>query len=424
MAANLKIGADVGDVKPLKAFTRAIKDQAKAIRDYTAASNAAPKGGVGYGSASARSLQTRAPRATTGGPFSRHAGAQNQMARAMASGDPMAIMDAMHNLKTASKAVTRAQRGMQPPSFGQKLNSWGRSTRVGAGGAMPLLGQSLDLVGLGAMAGPIGIATTAIVAMGKAAMFASEYLHNMQVDQVAFGGKQAEKRAASVGFGAGASPEELKKLGKAAQAATYDGSNAGAKLRQFGMSNPGFGANRNPDVAAVGVEALKALRAMPEKERLRTMQDLGAEAFGPLLNKPKEVQDRAMSGRMGDPAHRAAKALPWVGDWLTEPHKVGSLQWTLQKLGKMALGPIGYTIPDESYGASLGGPNGQQKQEEQTSALNANTQALVKMATLMERQIFGGGAQAQGAIPKHWNWETMNDIAGAKEAYALGAFGL
>lgn len=417
MAANLKIGADVGDVKPLRRFTKAIKDQANAIRDYTQASNAAPKSGVAYGSVSGGGSSRGGSRNAGGGPFSKQRTAQTSMAQAMASGDPTAIRDAMFNLRKATAAATRAQNSMAgrgTPDPATKLNTWARSSRFGtSGGMMPLAGQSLDLLGLGQMAGPIAITTLAIVAMGKAAKFFTEMaLERTRNTAGLGGGAKGESNATSTALGAGVDPEDVRALGERAQAAAYDGSNAGVELRARGFKDPGFGPNRNPDRAGAANDALKIIAEMPNgPAKRRLIQDLGAEKFAPLLDLEKGQQEKIRGGSLDTPINRILKQLGM--GWTLTPRRF--------KPGEqMAPGAYAPKTPEavREYEES------QKENAPQTTALNANTQALVRLAATMERQIFGGGAQAQGALPKNWNFETLSQIANAKEAYALGAFGM
>jgi hypothetical protein len=242
---------------------------------------------------------------------------------------------------------------------------------------MPLMGQSLDIMGLSKLAGPIAIAVTAIQLLGAAANGAASSLRNSNSFRTGGGSLspgeiEAAKRA---GYPLGLGPEDIVDRAKSLQEqALYGDASLRSRLRRMGVDAlPGAG--RDPNRLREFNDFMGGLDKLPERERTKLLQDLGMEDLG-----------QKYSNAAGASGTR----------------NLNSIRGELQDM----LNNAGGVITDLLFGGN--GPSGlipgsprDTKEDKQIKAIEQNTRAVVEHTAAIKgiAEVTGGGSRASSAVP-------------------------
>lgn len=344
------------------------------------------------------------------GAYGRLGNAQSNLSMALASGNPLMIADAQAAMVRAQRAVQSQQNLITGPTFAQRLQKWGYSSRFGQGGLMPLAGQTLDLLGLGKLAGPIGLVVAGLGLFKKALDAAIEGARQYQQLRGISGGSPKDIEAAKVYASAGGmTPEELASRARAAQDAYYSNSPEGNTLRQLGAKSPGYGPNRDPNAMPWFMDAVKKALAIKDRDaRLRALQNLGVAGLDEVRN--PEILDRM--AKASKPVDPNSKALAYGFDM--------ALNRISDNFKKFGINPIAWS---EDLIGTINAANGRgvdNIQNKQLGELKKISDGVYKLAN--ERTSFGGGEGLKGAVPSGWQWITNSDDAVQRQAMALGAF--
>ena len=222
------------------------------------------------------------------GPFQRRTRLAGQLSDALARGDADAEKDIRLALERTHKQLAR----LRPKSFGDRLGSFLRSTRFGAGGAEPLVGRTLDLAGeAGGVVGPLALLGTAALAGAR-------------------GLKQFTDRAADtaatfarLGYGTGGTPSETARLGTLAaglgmssdqmaglagrvgEQSSYTSGNpwASAEARRIGIDPRPFPFGSMDDAAKL-LKVIKDIRGGGDAHAQRVAREFGAQDLLPVRN--------------------------------------------------------------------------------------------------------------------------------------------
>lgn len=435
MAHKMRLDLQVTGIARYHKAAEAVERLARAQRNLQSAGGSGG-GSVGGGGSivpsgnntpvSAGSRGPKAPPrlpAPMGGPNSRLQRAVQNLHLAKMSGDPSAIADAQYHLQNAQKAMSRGQ----GQSFSQRLNSFVRSTRVGSG-VSPLVGQGLDLLGLGKFAGPAGLAAAALTALVKATMAVKEKFLEFGADSAVGGGTPGQTVAARVL--SNATGVDLFKLSRQFQTSYFEGGVQSQHLRRYGYQS-GYGLNRNTNSIA---PALKSLKRMVEAGDLRALQDFGAEGLYGLRNLTKQERDRYFdsigSAMSPDKVAAALRFNLAMEDLKQTFFEAGTALTPLiegaSKLIRFFSGfdangkPVHYGISDGAWNAN---ERSKSPAERNIDATNRNTDAMNDLSASVDsltQQFKGGGPRGRGAIPEGWRDRTLEQLT--KEQLAMGAF--
>lgn len=419
--ASMNIDLRVRGSSRVRQLGNDLRYAAQGARQFSAAQRQILPMGAGGGSG-ARVPQRR----PSVGPMGAVGSARANLNNALASGDPSAIFDAQYRLRQAQARASRAAGSMNPPSFMDRLQKVAYSTRFGGGGGtMPLVGQSLDLLGMGKFSGPILLATKAVIAFGYAMNEAKkatvEFGNNLGAGGGTFGQtKTAEILGGAVGL-------DLFSLGRRMQDMFYSGGVESIHLRRHGYGAPGYGLGRNTN--SIG-PALDALRSMVESGDLRALQDVGAENLYRLKYLSKPERDRAfqeMRSSMSPDKIAAATRFDLAINRLKTSFMEAAMTFSpfidatakfieLMAIGMKVLSPIVLI-------ADLIDRMNRKEDKETTTALDRNTDAIYANIREMRRQFRGtAGDRARGAVPAQWRGELLANALSQREAIALGAF--
>jgi len=231
------------------------------------------------------------------GPRQRLIALQNMLPMAAAQGNHAALMD-------IQEQAMRLQRRMQPKSTGDKLWEAITTSRFGSGGAMPLVGKSLDVVG--GRNSPLAKGLLGVAILGNAALEAGKAIIHLTQEANAFvmsqvrlqaytGGSAAETaRLRGVGIASGLSAEDVGGLAKNLQSAISTpgfGMMYGAKLGIMNMPGP-LG---NQDLAGQELKFVERFRKFYQSDKspnhgesLRIARSLGQEALLPAMSLPQK----------------------------------------------------------------------------------------------------------------------------------------
>lgn len=348
--------------------------------------------------------------------------AQQQYSAALSSGNVQMIADAQAKLVRAQQAAQRQSNLLNPQgtSFGQRLQNWAYSTRFGSG-ASPLVGRTLDLFGMGKLAGPIGIVTTALFGLAEAAKFSMGRLREIGTLQGIGGGSVAQTNASrELAAAAGISAEDF--LGQARQAQTgyYDDPVKGRILRRRGYKSPGYGPNRSTNAAESYNKVVRDILMDTNRDRaLRDLQDLGLDGLQPFIG------DRNFTDRLGRSNNGLSRESINAGarfktGWDLAMQSIQD-QWAAKGIQMLwdhqGLGP-GFFNP--SNGGSKGSSSGNDVQIQTLREIRDGVWAIVNG----QREFKGAGQGLRKAIPSAWQWFEDQDTEVRRQANALGAFGI
>lgn len=385
---------------------------------------------------------------TIPGPYQRREAA---MAAIAAAQTPEARRDAELARDRADRAISRAQ----PKTFGQKVGRALYSSRMNLanGDLMPLLGQSLELLG---PAGPWVGALTAGAAAAKAFADAVK------------GAADRQNEFSSTGYIAGATPLETARMEMLGKVAGVDSKGMAGIAGQFSQTlshNPmamsAFGDFDMPgslgkldkaaqlmkaidfltDRATPKDVAIRATREAPELEPFLRLRDLpgndleqlnaaararasvyandpsnGADLAARMEIAKAQVQANIDSGLLG--AGKAIARAAGMGDDASKPKRTGPafpaspddnwLNKTLKWFGNGLTGEADAVGRIVNPAGGAGSPGGEPSAP---SPLDKNTQSNQKVAEVNERLIFSldqtrqvisSGPLAAGAVPGAW----------------------
>lgn len=305
------------------------------------------------------------------------AGLHSASIRAAQSSPSTGNFNAASSLANMSARAQAASNPRTPPTAWDRFNKAAQSSRFGAGGMMPLMGQTLDIMGLSKLAGPVAIAVTAIQALGAAANAGAANLRNANSFRTGGGSLspgeiEAAKRA---GYPLGLGPEDIVDRAKSLQDQVLNGDPyLRSRLRKMGVDAlPGAG--RDPNRLKEFNDFMGGLDKMPERERTKLLQDLGMEDLG-----------QKYSNAAGASGTR----------------NLNSIKGEAQDI----LNNISGVITDLLFGQS--GPSGLipgspsvSKEDKNTRAIEQNTRAVVEHTAAIKgiAEVAGGGSRASSAVP-------------------------
>ena len=308
------------------------------------------------------------------------------------------------------------------PSFEKKLDTFIRSTRFGAGGASPLVGRTLDVLGLGKMGGVAMAAVSAIGLMAQAAIQGAQSLNRLAEMRWGTGASAGDAaRMERVAAGLGVDPKELASGARGLAGSLASDPFAMMAGAKAGVSNPlGNTPLGNLNQMSDYLKMSRFIAMNPnEAEAVRAARATGMENILPLRDLDPQEREKRLNDAEGaaskDAIRRAARARAMMGDiglaWERTKRAVFDAA-TLQGGGGLMPGSRGN-----------GGPIGTDPEAERSRrAVEANTEALNAMATTM-RGMRGGGDRSRGALPKGFSgaYAEQNGIWDG-QARALGAF--
>lgn len=327
--------------------------------------------------------------------------------------------------------------GRPSPSFASRLQSAIYSTRFNVGGASPLVGRTLDVLGLKGNS-----AATAISALGVAAIKAANDLNAFRSAMFAGGGTTQETGVLG-GFGraVGMSAGDMAGIARQfAERITSDPMAMGLAARSGIRDLPGYFGKT--DKVQNLIKWIDALAKMSDSEAIRAARVTGTEGLLPLRDLSPQMRQnilndskiRAESFTTG--SFRDARDLAAAMGRLTDAFGnfvVGFAQPIIKVLtwfANKASDILNWFSGDPSKGGKglFDTPQEQaakeraRKQEQHAKALDANTQAIEANTYAMKEGRFGGGERAAGAFPAKWTGFNAQGWAG--QAAALGAFSL
>lgn len=343
------------------------------------------------------------------GPYQRLINAQNQLNRAVRSGNQVAIADARYKMALAQKSAGRASTVLSggQGSFGQRLNNFVASTRFGKG-AMPLVGRTAALMGIpiGAV-GPIGVAVTAITALAKAALAASEYLSNIKSAQSNYGASIDEiNKARDVGaaVGRGADEEAARLAGAAGAMENPQGVEQSRAMTYTGVYNPAGGESR----VQAGLRAAKRLAMINDDQLRRRLA--GSLGIGEEVEAYRQGNVGGVQGLSQDDIDKGQKIKSEYSRWVETAKSLGAkaINWMFN--------------PDKFMGNDY---SNQPKKDETKEYLRRIEQHTYDQTMMMRqgRNIMGGGDNAGNPYPRAWAMNQLNN-KNIGDAIRLGAFSL
>jgi hypothetical protein len=371
------------------------------------------------------------------GPRQRLAKLQQEHARAIAAGNEDAQEDISHKIKTAKRQIEREDDSGKRRGTDKKLETFIRSMRFGKDGAMPLVGQGLDLLGLGELAGPIGV-------MAAAATLAAEGLKAFGDIAVSTGNRMAEMQVKTGSSSAdNAALMNLGFSGDAAQAfndriSSGSDSSAMAVAAKYNVSNaPGmFG---QQDYGKELLDVTKKIYNSNESQvdKLREFRALGINPD--VLNLSKNTfnrdagADANQAGSIFSPEYaqqttefteslkRMTQVIENVAGFLAGP-VINDITKPVNQLNAIFSGQMSWKefwtgAGENQYGVSGGD---QSTKDKNTNALNKNTEAL----GISQRQ-YGHGERTDAALPRGSGMGSGMAVRQNLEAgaFRLGAFG-
>lgn len=206
-------------------------------------------------------------------------------------------VDATRQELRDNDALGRAMQGRQGPSFGSRLSTAVRSTRFGMGGVSPLVGRSLDVLGMGEAAAPIAGLIGAFGTLAAVTRMAAEHLNELG-SAARLGGGGAGDVGAATRFGF-----------RGPDAANAFRARLQDPMAQMFASRLGvpitppepFGTTNNTALLRTAAEGLSKITS--GEERLRTARVLG------LTDALRYIDVSARLGRVLDEQARIEKTL-------------------------------------------------------------------------------------------------------------------
>jgi len=436
MSKSMEIRLNIQGITKAEKAAQAINDLAKAYRNLNSATGGNGGslnigGNTNVGGGSPRSSGPRG-----GGPFSNLGRAQAGLSSAIVGGNPTTVADAQYRLMQAQKAAARAQQMMSggpgSPSFMQRLQTFASSTRFGTGGAMPLVGRSLDLIGLGKMAGPIMAVTAGLVGMAKAVEMANKNIIEFgRLQSVGGGTSDQTRRAEMAARSVGMTPSEYMDRARQAQKDYYDDPTKGAIQRAYGYEPPGVGrTGRNTNaVDSYNRMIQRILRNKNRDQALRDLQNIGMEQFAPLIGKDSEIN--TVFGGSGNPPGRDDQS-----DAIRRNSRMEGALKVLEDIGNnigAAIGNLAGLNRDDRDSTTAPGGVFAPRRKAQSEQKDIQVQQLHVQKKMLDginaiaantRTFAGGGQGLNNSVPKGWQFILAADDAVQKQAIALGAFGI
>jgi hypothetical protein len=404
-----------------------VTGQAELVKAMEAAAQASEK------AAAALDKQSRAAKFASG-PNQRLAKLTAQFAQAQSAGNTPASKDIEYAINSAKRQIARQD---STGGRSKKFETFIRSMRFGKDGAMPLVGQGLDLLGLGELAGPIGV-------MAAAATLAAEGLKAFGDIAVSTGNRMAEMQVKTGSSSAdNAALMNLGFSGDAAQAfndriSSGSDSSAMAVAAKYNVSNaPGmFG---QQDYGKELLDVTKKIYNSNESQvdKLREFRALGINPD--VLNLSKNTfnrdagADANQAGSIFSPEYaqqttefteslkRMTQVIENVAGFLAGP-VINDITKPVNQLNAIFSGQMSWKefwtgAGENQYGVSDGD---QSTKDKNTDALNKNTEAL----GISQRQ-YGHGERTDSALPRGSGMGSGMAVRQNLEAgaFRLGAFG-
>lgn len=382
------------------------------------------------------------------GPADRLAKAYQNLAKANSGSNPVSQFDAQHNYNRAQKTFNKAQRGLNPqaPSFFDKLKGVITSSRFGAGGLMPLVGKTLDLLGVEAVA-----AAAAVKLLWDAAVNAAQSLTEFRQSMLTSGGSASETgRLGTIGRITGVDdPAGLSRSLSDALKDNGAGSAAGSRLNikdyGNGLSGPTDKAANllrvldtigDRNVIKSDQEAIRLARALHVEQVLiyrdvsDTTKEMGRQAalastvahgqgagkdaaeFNAQMGIMSTWFDTLATGIGSSFLPQATGAVELFGDIAHGLHNIYTFAKPLIDLTNN-LSPLALYKRLHDAAAAADAQLNKDATDRNTEALNKNTDAALKQGT------YGGGANARGAVPAAWGGANSRNWDG--QARALGS---
>jgi len=312
------------------------------------------------------------------------------------------------------------------------LSTFIRSTRFNMGGVSPLVGRTMDAVSalgprFASLAGPIGIATMAFTAVAASAMSAKDQLQAFTSGMLEAGtsvGTYAQMQRAGSLLGG-----DMAGRAQQFQAAIERGGIAQYQALQAGI-NPLGGPFGDRDVGAKLMRALEDVaRSGSLEEARRKAMNYGQADMARSFLLSDEAKRHMFSGANAPTQASLAQAEEF-SFWLEEAKRTGMefvrvvgtpFLRTLSKATQFFVSlqarinaffdsPVGRVIVAGLGGIAAtfgnGGKQVETAMERNTSAIRENTRALKDT-----REILGGGARAQRALPTRVRGHFLNDRA-------------
>lgn len=345
--------------------------------------------------------------------------------------------------------------GSKPPplpkaqqSFGQRAMSALYTSRIGAGGLMPLVGKVAGLFG-GPMTLAVTAATTAIRAMADITNQANENLKAFSGAMMTGGGSAAQT---AIGRALGDTTGQMAR--EFSRNISSDPFAAGSAARA-GIFDPGGDLFGDTNKTKNLIKWMDALRKMPEDQAIREARRTGTEALlknlylsnktYDALTRTAAIQEQIYSKqRIRAAAEFSAQIERVQMNMESLTNVVGSFLMKsatpfLKFVADMSDHAVKFADSPAGRAGLAGGfaasnpalfailkifeklfPTNDKKSGE--SAQSANTDALKKLTAAIQSGIYGGGERARGAVPRGWMGAGENKWAG--QAASLGAFNL
>jgi hypothetical protein len=420
-----------------------IAPAAQVARDLRQVAQAMNQVAVAQGRVGGR---TNAPPILGGnGPFTRLHHLNTQL------GNPnsMSLAQAQHMNMQLSQQRAQAQvnRAMGVPApFGQRLNTWIRSTRFG-NGVSPLVGRTADLMGGGAqgMGAAAGVAAAAIVGMAMAAKQARDYLTGLAGARNIAGGSFGSAAAATrIGAAVGLTGGQVGQMARSTIESIAQGGTAATYAMQYGVrAVPGMGDPSNKMDRFIRL--VQGIANDPNEERARraaqslgieemlSLRDLTPETRAKVFKNMRQVATKedaqaaaefnAQLGLVGDSFQRIAQKLgtPVLRIAAAGLERIANaLDWMAENaraVQAFVFGPIMQLVELLTGRKADTSSNKRNPIDENTDALNENTRALNGI-----RETFGGGDRARNAVPGAWQGKQFQERYMKQQAAAMGAF--
>jgi|GEM_PF-4980916 len=300
----LDIEFDIGNLPALlKSMEQAARVTAMVAQAYDAQGRAVQRATGPYSNLIAKAKALQAAQSGGGaGPYSSLIAKAKALQAAQSGGGAVSILDAQHNFSQAQKRVEKLQAGNQS-SIGAAVKAAINSSRVGGEGLLPLVSKLggvaeavTGIAGLGEIAGPVGVAISAAVQLGKAfyelEKSVSENVNQFAALQSSMGSfTGAAGQTASIGASVGLSPGQISGLSERIQNKITSDPYAQAYASGMGVSSlpRPFSGDEGANLVKIANELAKITDPMA---RRRAAQALSAEELLPYANQSQGQRDK------------------------------------------------------------------------------------------------------------------------------------
>ncbi len=328
-----KVAKQIAELnKQLEKLQKLDQDGKGTVQALSAATSSSSGSSVG----SSRSAGRRPPIAAIQGPFQRMNRINSQLGQHPSFAPAYAQQqDALLAQSRAQAQVNRAL-GVQKP-FDQRLMNFIRSTRFGAGGFSPLVGQTMDLLGIGGkaaggagaggagaagaglarLAGPIGLAILAFQGVSKAAQMFGKQLEEARqrmmeyasIQNTAGGRPSSSIQAARIAMAIGEDPGSVGAQARSIIDGIAGGGPAATYANRYGVrSVPGMGDPSNKMDRFMRL--IQGIANDPSEENARrAAQSLGMEQYLNLRQLSQSQRNRLFSGKNGSASEGSSAAV-------------------------------------------------------------------------------------------------------------------